>query len=63
MPGWLKGAAKLVFAVPFTFHSFNGVRHLLWDVGVGFTNQQVIRTGWSVIGLTVVTSLYYVFFQ
>ena len=34
-PVWLKGSIKLLFAAPFTFHSFNGVRHLLWDVGYG----------------------------
>ncbi|KAJ4411590.1 hypothetical protein N0V91_001375 [Didymella pomorum] len=62
-PAAAKIALKSFFAFPMFFHSFNGVRHLLWDIGVGFTNQQVIRTGWSVVGLTVVTSLYYVFFQ
>lgn len=62
-PTAAKVALKSFFAFPMFFHSFNGVRHLLWDVGIGFTNQQVIRTGWSVVGLTVVTSLYYVFFQ
>ena len=62
-PAAAKIALKSFFAFPMFFHSFNGVRHLLWDIGVGFTNQQVIRTGWSVIGVTVVTSLYYVFFQ
>nr|QDG02003.1 succinate dehydrogenase subunit C [Didymella tanaceti] len=58
-----KVALKSFFAFPMFFHSFNGVRHLLWDIGVGFTNQQVIRTGWTAIGLTVATSLYYIFFQ
>lgn len=35
MPGWLKGIVKLPFSVAFTFHTFNGIRHLLWDVGKG----------------------------
>ena len=35
MPIWLKGSFKFILAVPFTFHSFNGVRHLAWDVGYG----------------------------
>lgn len=34
-PTWLTGSAKLLFAVPFTFHTFNGIRHLAWDVGYG----------------------------
>lgn len=49
---------KMTFALPFTFHGLNGVRHLLWDVGAQLQNQQVIRTGWTVVGLSVVSSLY-----
>ncbi len=50
-------AAKMAVALPFTFHSWNGIRHLVWDVGAALNNQQVIRTGWAVVGLTVVSSL------
>lgn len=60
-PAAVKIGLKSFFAFPFFFHSINGLRHLAWDVGVGFTNQQVIRTGWGAIGLTVAMSLYYVF--
>jgi succinate dehydrogenase (ubiquinone) cytochrome b560 subunit len=35
LPTWAKGSAKLIFAVPFTFHTFNGIRHLAWDIGYG----------------------------
>ena len=44
-------------ALPFTFHSFNGIRHLVWDVGVGFANKTVMRTGWAVVGLSVASAL------
>jgi len=33
LPEWSKYAAKTILAAPFAFHSFNGVRHLLWDSG------------------------------
>ena len=33
VPETVKTAGKLVLAAPFTFHAFNGVRHLLWDSG------------------------------
>ena len=26
---------KAIVSVPFTFHSFNGLRHLMWDMGYG----------------------------
>ncbi|KAJ5030960.1 hypothetical protein PSV08DRAFT_346933 [Bipolaris maydis] len=52
---------KAFLAFKFFFHGFNGLRHLTWDVGIGFKNQNVIRTGWTVIGMTVVVSLYCTF--
>jgi len=35
LPGWLKMSIKAIVSVPFTFHSFNGLRHLMWDMGYG----------------------------
>ncbi|KAI9847900.1 MAG: hypothetical protein M1837_001417 [Sclerophora amabilis] len=52
-----KVAVKMGVALPFTFHSFNGIRHLVWDTGSEMGNKQVVRTGWTVIGLTVASSL------
>lgn len=60
-PVALKAGLKAFFAFPFFFHSLNGFRHLAWDLGYGFKNQQVIRTGWTMVGLTVAMSLYYTF--
>ncbi|MEA3410755.1 MAG: succinate dehydrogenase, cytochrome b556 subunit [Pseudomonadota bacterium] len=41
------------------FHFCNGVRHLLWDLGYGFSLENAGNYGWSVIAasvaLTVVT--------
>ncbi|KAI4765792.1 hypothetical protein E4T51_01219 [Aureobasidium sp. EXF-12344] len=55
-PAALAIFAKLVASFPFTYHSFNGLRHLMWDLGKGITNKQVQVTGWTVVGLSVVTS-------
>ncbi|GAM84012.1 hypothetical protein ANO11243_020030 [Dothideomycetidae sp. 11243] len=52
-----KFAAKFAVSLPFTFHSFNGLRHLVWDAGKMITNKQVSQTGWTVVGLTGITSL------
>ncbi|KAI9760506.1 MAG: hypothetical protein M4579_001591 [Chaenotheca gracillima] len=52
-----KVALKTTLALPFTFHCINGVRHLVWDTGKEFGNQQVVRTGWAVVGLTAVSTL------
>jgi succinate dehydrogenase (ubiquinone) cytochrome b560 subunit len=53
-----KVATKLVVSLPFTFHAFNGVRHLVWDTGKTFANQTVIKTGFTVFGLSAAASLY-----
>ena len=60
-PVAVKAAAKLSIAFPFFFHSLNGLRHLSWDLGLGFKNKTVIQTGWSVIALATVSTLYYTF--
>jgi succinate dehydrogenase (ubiquinone) cytochrome b560 subunit len=60
-PVAVKVALKGFFAFPFFYHSYNGLRHLAWDLGIGMKNTQVIRTGWTAVGLTVVTALYYTF--
>jgi len=52
-----KVAAKSLLALPFTFHSINGIRHLVWDSGRSFANKTVIRSGWTVVGLSVVSAL------
>ncbi|KAL9124014.1 MAG: hypothetical protein Q9217_006613 [Psora testacea] len=51
-----KGLIKFGVALPFCFHTFNGVRHLIWDTGRELGNLAVMRTGWIVVGLTVVGS-------
>ncbi|KAL2040647.1 hypothetical protein N7G274_006626 [Stereocaulon virgatum] len=52
-----KGGIKFMIAMPFTFHSFNGVRHLVWDVGKELSNRQVQVTGWGVLGISVVSAM------
>lgn len=56
LPIAAKVLVKFGTAMPFTFHSFNGVRHLIWDTGRELSNKGVNRTGWTVMGLTVVSS-------
>jgi succinate dehydrogenase / fumarate reductase cytochrome b subunit len=36
----------------FFYHLCNGMRHLLWDVGMGYDLSDVYKTGWIVIGFS-----------
>lgn len=56
-PVLAKVLAKFAVAMPFTFHSFNGIRHLFWDMGSQLKNQQVNLTGWIVVGVSTVSAL------
>jgi succinate dehydrogenase / fumarate reductase, cytochrome b subunit len=42
----------------FSFHLLNGIRHLLQDVGMGYSIAQFVRNGWlATIGSLVLTAL------
>ncbi|KAL8997749.1 MAG: hypothetical protein Q9169_003078 [Polycauliona sp. 2 TL-2023] len=56
LPTAVKLLLKFGVALPFTYHSWNGIRHLVWDTGRQFSNKTVVRTGQFVIGLTIVSS-------
>ncbi|RMZ90854.1 hypothetical protein DV736_g1916, partial [Chaetothyriales sp. CBS 134916] len=62
LPFVVQAVLKTGFALPFTYHVLNGVRHLVWDTGANFTKQGVIRTGLFTAGLTALTTLGLVFF-
>jgi succinate dehydrogenase / fumarate reductase cytochrome b subunit len=38
------------------FHLFNGIRHLFWDIGKGFSIPSVNRSGWAVVIFTFIAS-------
>ena len=48
---------KFAIAWPVTYHLFNGLRHLSWDMGYGFKMPDLYKTGWTVLGLSVITAL------
>ncbi|KAH8812305.1 succinate dehydrogenase cytochrome B subunit [Xylogone sp. PMI_703] len=52
-----KFALKLGVALPFTFHCFNGTRHLVWDAGRALSNKQVVRSGWIVVGASGIAAV------
>ena len=49
--------AKSVVAVPFAYHWMNGIRHLLWDLGIGLSLKGVYTGGYTMLLATSVASL------
>jgi len=62
LPAYLKTSAKLVLAAPFAFHGWNGIRHLAWDMGKFMNVKGAYRTGYAVVGATVLSTVYLVWF-
>ncbi|TFB04246.1 Succinate dehydrogenase cytochrome B [Trichoderma ghanense] len=42
LPFAVKGAIKFGLAFPFTFHFINGIKHLIYDLGVGFAKKDIL---------------------
>ncbi|MAR79112.1 MAG: succinate dehydrogenase, cytochrome b556 subunit [Rhodospirillaceae bacterium] len=47
----------LGFTIALVFHLLNGVRHLFWDMGLGFELSTSQKSGWAVVILTFVFTL------
>jgi succinate dehydrogenase / fumarate reductase cytochrome b subunit len=45
------------WTVTLFYHFFNGIRHLAWDVGLGFEKSQYTLSSWSVLTATAVCSI------
>ncbi|HEX6930091.1 MAG TPA: succinate dehydrogenase, cytochrome b556 subunit [Gammaproteobacteria bacterium] len=46
-------AFLFAWSVAFFYHLGNGIRHLLWDAGIGFEIRSTYITGWSVVAFTI----------
>lgn len=51
-----KVGVKFGVSLPFTYHSLQGVAHLIWDMGRNLGNKAVQRSGWTVVGLSIISS-------
>lgn len=56
---WIGLLLLFGWSVALFYHLCNGIRHLFWDAGLGFSLPVVYRSGWAVLlatgGLTLVS--------
>jgi succinate dehydrogenase / fumarate reductase cytochrome b subunit len=45
------------WSVALFYHLCNGIRHLFWDIGMGFEKAQARRSGWAALGGTAILTL------
>ena len=57
LSNWFVQLILFVFTLALNYHMCNGIRHLLWDVGHGFTLEAADRTNKMVLIATAVLTL------
>lgn len=56
MDGVLGKLALVGLLFCLSFHFFNGIRHLFWDIGKGLDLKSVYASGWVVVGASLVAT-------
>ncbi len=46
---WIGQALLCLWSLAFFYHLLNGIRHLTWDAGYGFTKRVYRSSGWLVV--------------
>ncbi len=54
LASWLGILILIGFTAALFYHTCNGLRHLAWDSGRGYDLPTMHRTGWLVVGATVI---------
>ena len=54
---WFGQFVMMVFTATLYYHLCNGIRHLFWDVGMGFELPQAMLSGKAVLAATAVLTL------
>lgn len=58
--GTVAGRLLLIaWSAAFFYHLLNGIRHLVWDFGLGLEKDQANKSAWLVLVLTVVMTVAY----
>ena len=57
MGGWMGKLVLFACLFSLSFHTLNGVRHLVWDTGKALDLRSAYVTGWAVLAGTVVSTV------
>jgi len=54
VPHWMIFTVKVLAGTSLVYHAVNGVRHLAWDMGYGFSLKELYTSGYVVIAITTI---------
>lgn len=49
LASWIGKLVLLAFSFALFYHLCNGIRHMFWDVGLGFEIKAAYASGWAVV--------------
>ena len=59
---WVIKFSLYCLSYGFFYHLCTGIRHLVWDVGVGFSIEAINKSGWAAVASSLIlTVLFWVF--
>lgn len=57
LTSWFGILVMALSALGFWYHFFNGLRHIVWDLGYGFEMEQVTQSAYVVMGLAALMTI------
>lgn len=56
---WFGKMSLILISFSCSYHFFNGIRHVIWDMGYALTLNAVTKTGYGVLLFTLLSTLYF----
>ncbi len=53
---WIVQGLFLAYGAALFYHTLNGIRHMLWDLNIGFEPGFIKITGWIILALTLIST-------
>ncbi|CAF3691028.1 unnamed protein product, partial [Adineta steineri] len=57
IPSWFIFSVKMFIALPFSYHTINGIRHMAWDTGAGFEQYEKISAAVILLSFVLAAGL------
>ncbi len=57
LASWIGRVILLAWTLALFYHLCNGIRHLFWDIGLGFELKTAYASGWAVVIASVALTL------
>lgn len=57
LTSWIGGLVMILSAWALWYHFCNGIRHLIWDLGIGIEMDEVTQSGYLVLAISALLTI------